>query len=230
MRTGLAVGFQVGFALLGVCAWPLPVAAALAAAVPSHAVPTPAQLLYQQRELSMFLHFSMCTFAGCEQNTCDANPPSLFDPGALDATQWVETAVALGAKQICLTARHSGGFALWPSKHTNYSVKASPWRAGKGDVVAEFVAACRAGGISPCLYFIADWDCHNANESAEVYLGRQQGMLGELLSNYGTIDRLWLDLSVCHRRAIAIAIAMPPPTPPVSSPFLPGRSLVDAPA
>ena len=171
-----------------------PVSAPPAPPWPLRAVPTPEQLLYQQRELSMFLHFSMCTFSGCEQNACTSNPPSLFDPSSLNATQWVGTAIAFGAKQICLTARHSGGFALWPSKHTNYSVARSPWRAGQGDVVAEFVAACRAGGVSPCLYFIADWDCYNANETAAVYLSRQQGMLSELLSNYGTIDRLWLDL------------------------------------
>ena len=157
------------------------------------ALPTSAQLLYQQRELSMFVHFSICTFASCEQNTCHSNPPSLFNPDSLNVAQWVETSIAAGAKEICLTARHSGGFALWPSAHTNYSVAHSPWRAGKGDVIAEFVAACKVRNVSPCLYFIADWDCFNAQESSDVYLRRQKGMLSELLSNYGTIDRLWLD-------------------------------------
>ena len=159
----------------------------------SRAVPTPTQLLYQQRELSVFLHFSICTFAGCEQNACHSNPPSLFNPDKLNATQWVDSAMALGAKQICLTARHSGGFALWPTAHTNYSVAHSPWRSGKGDVIAEFVQACRERGMSPCLYFIADWDCFNADEPGPVYLRRQLGMLSELLTGYGTIDRLWLD-------------------------------------
>ena len=57
----------------------------------------------------------MCTFApkgGCEQDTaCRSNPASLFDPSALDTTQWLRTAKALGAKEVCLTAHHTGGFA-----------------------------------------------------------------------------------------------------------------------
>jgi len=101
----------------------------------------------------------MCTFAQCEQDTaCRTNPPSLFNPTALNVTQWVETAAALGATQVCLTARHTGGFALWSTKHGSYGVKESPWKGGKGDIVKEFVASCRVFGISPCLYFIPAWD------------------------------------------------------------------------
>ena len=123
-------------------AWPPP-ALALPTSWPSpaRALPTASQLVYQRRELSLFLHFSICTYAGCEQNTCDSNPASLFNPGAMNVTQWVSIAIDAGAEEICLTARHSGGFALWPSRHTNYSVAQSPWREGKGDVIAEFVAA-----------------------------------------------------------------------------------------
>jgi len=179
--------------LLSVTAWLC--LASWAAGSPPLAVPTAQQLLYQQRELSMFVHFSMCTFTGCEQNdNCHTNLPTLFNPSSLNASQWVATAAALGAKEVCLTARHSGGFALWPSDYTNYSVKQSLWKQGKGDVVAEFVAACREHSVSPCLYFIADWDCFNADQPPAVYLRRQLGMLTELITNYGTIDRLWLDL------------------------------------
>lgn len=102
----------------------------LASGSPARALPTAQQLVYQQRELSMFLHFSMCTFAGCEQAACHSDLPVLFNPTTVNATQWVETAASLGAQEACLTARHSGGFALWPSAHTNYSVKQSPWKQG----------------------------------------------------------------------------------------------------
>ena len=161
--------------------------------------PTAAQLLYQKREVSMFMHFSMCTFAphgGCEQDTaCRTNPPSLFNPQHLNTTQWMETAVALGAKEVCLTAHHTGGFALFQSNHTNYSIRQSPYKGGKGDIVKEFTDSCRAHGISPCLYFINAWDCWESADSPAVYLERTLGMLTELSNRdvYGKIDRFWFD-------------------------------------
>ena len=51
----------------------------------------------------------------------------------------------MGMKEICLTAHHEGGFALWPSKFTNYSVEQSAWfkkqPVGKGDVLRQFADA-----------------------------------------------------------------------------------------
>ena len=64
--------------------------------------------------------------------------PRLFNPTALDPEQWVLAAKALGVQEICLTAQHEGGFALWPSNWTNYSVASSPWMDGKGDVLRQF--------------------------------------------------------------------------------------------
>ena len=149
----------------------------------------------------MFAHFSMCTFAphnGCEQDTaCMTNPPSLFDPGdTLNTTQWAETASMMGAKEICLTAHHTGGFALFQSNFTNYSIAQSPYQGGNGDIVRDFTASCRQFGISPCLYFINAWDCWEAHhDTADVYLERTLGMLTELSNRdkYGKIDRFWFD-------------------------------------
>jgi alpha-L-fucosidase len=176
--------------------------AALDAAGAAPALPTAMQLEYQAREVSMFMHFSMCTFApqgGCEQDTaCRKNPASLFDPTALNTTQWIQTAKALGAKEVCLTAHHTGGFALFQSNVTDYGVKESPYQGGKGDIVKEFTDSCRAFGISPCLYFINAWDCWEASRpgvTKESYLQKQLGMLTELMNRdkYGKIDRFWFD-------------------------------------
>jgi hypothetical protein len=176
------------------------VALAAAAAVdqPPRGLPTGNQLVYGDREVSMFIHFSMCTFApngGCEQDTaCRSNPPSLFNPTALNTTQWLATAKAMGAKEVCLTAHHTGGFALFQSNSTSYGIKESPFKGGKGDIVKEFTDSCRQFGISPCLYFINAWDCYESGDSPALYLARQLGMLTELLDGrYGTIDRLWFD-------------------------------------
>eukprot|EP00040_Diaphanoeca_grandis_P031655 m.189831 g.189831 ORF g.189831 m.189831 type:complete len:612 (-) comp32388_c2_seq1:152-1987(-) len=164
----------------------------------SRTLPTANQLAYQHREVTMFIHFSMCTFApngGCEQDTaCRTNPPSLFDPTGLNTTQWLETAAKLGAKEVCLTAHHTGGFALWQTNVTEYGVKESPYKGGKGDIVKEFTDSCKAFGISPCLYFINAWDCYESGDTAEVYVEKQLAMLSELAGGkYGHIDRFWFD-------------------------------------
>jgi alpha-L-fucosidase len=78
--------------------------------------------------------------------------PDVFAPTDLNADDWMEASAALGMKEICLTAKHEGGFALWPSNFTNYSVAASRWRNGTGDVLREFVDAAHRWGIKICYY------------------------------------------------------------------------------
>ena len=143
----------------------------------------------------------MCTFTGCQWNLA-VSPAQDFTPpdSGPNATQWALTAKNMGATQICLTVRHVGGFSLWPTASTNYSVAASAWRNGTGDVVREFVEAVRAVGISPCLYIILGFNVHDAhaNVSGPLYLERQVIALTELLTNYGQIDRLWWDNVSLH--------------------------------
>ena len=64
----------------------------------------------------------------------------------------MEHSVAMGMREICLTAHHEGGFALWPSNFTDYSVKATPWMDGKGDVLRLFADAANRYGVKICYY------------------------------------------------------------------------------
>ena len=97
------------------------------------AVPSATQSAWMGTMLRTFHHFDMCTFVGCEHNSGTANrhegsgPASAFNPSRVNATQWVLAAKAMGAGAAVLTARHEGGFALWPSKFTNYSIANSPY-------------------------------------------------------------------------------------------------------
>lgn len=92
-----------------------------------------------------------------------------------------------------LTAKHHDGFCLWPTATTAHSVKSSPWRDGKGDVVREFVDACRAEGILPGLY-CSPWDrnapCYSDPKAYSEFYDRQ---LEELCSNYGPLVQIWFD-------------------------------------
>ena len=183
--------------------------AASSAAPVTMPLPTAEQLHYLDNELTMFIHFSVCTFNnGCDggawgsQQNCIGSgaashpfPASSFAPTALDTDQWARTAVDLGAKQACLTTHHSGGFALWPTRASNYSILASPFGATGRDIVREFVDSMRAHGVEPCFYIVLNMNCYEAHNTVERYLEIEAQMLTELLTGYGPIPRMWWDMT-----------------------------------
>ena len=154
-------------------------------------VPTPSQRAWQELELTMFVHFGVNTFSDREWGDGKEDPRS-FDPVNLDARQWVGAAKAGGFKLMILTAKHHDGFCLWPSKYTEHSVKNAAWKNGKGDVVREFVDACRAGGLKVGLY-LSPWDRHEKTYGTEDYNRYFTNQLTELLTQYGTVDEVWFD-------------------------------------
>jgi len=119
-------------------------------------VPSPSQLEWQRDELAVFLHFGVNTFTNREWGD-GTEDPAIFNPGRLDANQWASTAKAAGFRTMVLTAKHHDGFCLWPTATTQHSVAGSPFRDGKGDVVREFVEACRAHDLKVGLY-CSPWD------------------------------------------------------------------------
>eukprot|EP00249_Psilotum_nudum_P016500 c25853_g2_i3 orf=3-1031(-) len=155
-------------------------------------LPTARQLIWQRREQIMFFHFGMNTFTNVEWGNGRADP-TLFYPERLDARQWVRAAKAAGFSLVILTAKHNDGFCLWPSVYTNYSVKSSEWKNGKGDVVRELSEAAREEGIDLGLY-LSPWDQHEPSYGqTEQYNEFYMAQLEELLSKYGTISEIWFD-------------------------------------
>lgn len=154
--------------------------------------PLPRQLAWQELEFGLFHHFGINTFTGREWGD-GTEDPRLFAPRDLDCRQWARTAREAGARYAILTAKHHDGFCLWPTATTEHSVRSSPWRDGKGDVVGEFVDACRAEGIVPGLY-CSPWDrnaaCYADPEAYSRFYDRQ---LRELLGNYGQLGEIWFD-------------------------------------
>ncbi|XP_050387861.1 alpha-L-fucosidase 1-like [Argentina anserina] len=155
-------------------------------------LPTYHQLKWQQRETIMFLHFGVNTFTGLERGTGHENP-AIFNPVALDASQWVSVAEDAGISLMILTAKHHDGFCLWPSKYTDHTVEGSPWKNGHGDVVQELVDAAKSRGVDVGLY-LSPWDRHDRRYGLEkAYNEYYLAQLQELLSRYGSLREIWFD-------------------------------------
>src|SRR5690606_11241128 len=158
---------------------------------PYGALPSPRQLEWAEIEYYMFVHFNMNTFTDMEWGT-GGEDPALFDPANLDCMQWARLAHKAGMKGIIITAKHHDGFVLWPSRYTGHSVKNSPWKNGKGDVLQELREACDAYGLKMGIYY-SPWDRNHVDYGTEKYLEYLHHQLDEVLTQYGDIFEVWFD-------------------------------------
>ncbi len=190
-------------------------AAPLPAAEASPGGPDAVQLTHEQLDFmtwrfGMFIHFNLGTFADLDW-AGGYEDPALFNPAKLDCGQWADAAKAAGMTYLVLTAKHTEGIALYPSAWTTHDITLfKNFRNGKGDIVREFVDACRSRGLKVGLYYCFPGDYsdeahRNAPppgmpnlhglppEAAGDYAGFVKKQLAELLTKYGPIDLLWID-------------------------------------
>lgn len=176
---------------VALAAWNLSPGFARATADTTLPGPTPSQLLWQRDEFAIFVHFGVNTFTDREWGLGDEDP-AIFNPANLDARQWARTARAAGARAMVLTAKHHDGFCLFPTRTTRHSVESGPWREGRGDVVREFVDACRAERLRVGLY-CSPWDRNAPQYGTQDYNAFYHTQLTELLTQYGEIHEMWFD-------------------------------------
>ena len=164
------------------------------------ALPTPEQVAWHDTEIGMFIHFAPNTWQDSEYDRRDT-PLDKINPDKLDTEQWVDVAESMGAKYIVFVAKHVGGFCMWQTDTTDYGIKNTAWHGGKGDVLADLSASCKARDMKLGVYLSPRDDTFGAETSGKCAtpelqarydaLYRQQ--LTEVLSRYGEMFEVWFD-------------------------------------
>lgn len=154
---------------------------------------------YVGQKFGMFIHFGMSTFArynfpspGGEWEL-GGEDENLFNPTSLNVGQWADVAKSAHCKYVVVTAKHHGGFCLWPSNGPwsmkPHSIAQSAWyqQNGNRDILKEFVDSVRSRGMEPGFYYSV------RDGTNPPTLPMVLGQLTELLTNYGDIKVLWFD-------------------------------------
>lgn len=115
-----------------------------------------------------------------------------FTAKDFDGRAIAQVAKNAGMKYVTLTTRHHEGFSLYDTRGlSDYDAMHSP--AGR-DLVADFVAGCRAEGIAPFFYHTTlDWYQESFEKDFDAYLDYLHASVELLCTNYGEIGGLWFD-------------------------------------
>ena len=158
---------------------------------PFGATPNAVQLEHLKLGKKAFFHFGVNTFSNKEWGD-GTELEKLFNPTECNVREWIRDIKTAGFKLAIITAKHHDGFCLWPSKYTEHSVKNSPYKNGKGDIIREFTDACHDYNIKVGIY-ISPWDRNSPYWGKDEYSEYYAKQLEELVTQYGKIDEIWWD-------------------------------------
>jgi alpha-L-fucosidase len=162
--------------------------------------PTPRQVAWQNLEFGMFVHLAPNTWQNLQGDNL-STPLSDIDPVDLNTDQWVETALSMGARYVVFVAKHQGGFCMWQTHTTPYSIRNTPWQNGKGDVMRDISESCRKHGLPLGVYVSPRDQYYGAGiggkcktpELQKKYNAIYREQLTEVFSRYGELVEIWFD-------------------------------------
>jgi alpha-L-fucosidase len=139
-----------------------------------------------------------------------------FNPINFNPDKWAEAAKDAGMKYVVFTTKHHDGFCMFDSKYTDYKVtsKECPFHINqRANITKEIFNAFRAKDFWIGAYFSKpDWHSNdywwsnfatpdrNVNYDPAAYPTKWESFVQfthnqimELMTDYGTVDILWLD-------------------------------------
>lgn len=139
-----------------------------------------------------------------------------FNPTDFDPQKWANAAKQAGMKYVVFTTKHHDGFSMFDTKQTDYKITdpKTPFSTNlKANITKEIFNTFRKDGFMIGAYFSKpDWHSeyywwpyfppfgHDVNYDTKKYPDRWKkfqdftyNQIEELMTDYGTIDILWLD-------------------------------------
>jgi alpha-L-fucosidase len=169
--------------------------------------PTKAQYEYHERERIMFVHLTPAAWQGEEWDK-ETTPLQKINPGKLSTDQWVEAAKSFDAKTILFVAKHVGGFCWWQTATSQYSIKNTPYKQGKGDVLDDLIASVRKSDLQMGIYIYPGDQAHWGNRIGtggitkdpskqaaynKVFRGQYTEVLSRFKDYPNLLNELWFD-------------------------------------
>lgn len=154
-------------------------------------VPEKRQMDFQKLGYYNFIHFGLNTFTKKEWGSGKVSP-DVFTLADIDTDKWARELKNTGSTGVILTAKHHDGFCLFPSKYTDYTIAATKYRNGKGDIVKQLADSCKKFDLKFGIY-LSPWDRHESTYGTDAYNDFFCNQLTELCTNYGDIFCFWFD-------------------------------------
>ena len=162
---------------------------------------------WNQARFGMFIHFGLYSVHGRHEWAMELEgihvPEYMklakkFDPKPGFARAWAKLAKQAGMKYMVMTTKHHEGFCNFSTDLTTYC---APDQGPGRDLVKEYVQAVRDEGLRVGFYYsLMDWHHPDGARCATDPVARQrfvtytQGLIHNIMSQYGKIDILWYDV------------------------------------